>query len=120
MAPPAARENWVYYEKHRLATVAQWGAGTTLSDSIAGNAQYNPNLVGSDAAVEAVEWACISTGIVIRETANKVTKYLHLPGIAVGACSGEYTEYVFAEATSGFFHGRPICMRELRRLGAKP
>jgi hypothetical protein len=44
---------------------------------------------------------------------------MHLPGVTVGVCQGEETEYVFAECTSGFVHGRPISKRALRALGVK-
>ena len=120
--PQVARaDGWVRYTHHRQAAIAEWDAGLTLKRTAEPeeDSQYNPHLFGTDQAVMRIELLCVETGTQIRDSGNRETKYLRLPGVIVGVCSGEYTEYVFAECTSGFYHGRPISAAALRRLGVE-
>jgi hypothetical protein len=60
---------------------------------------------------------CINTGTKISDTGKRRTYYLLL-NHDVGACSGEFTRYVFAEwHVSGAIHGRPISLAALQRMG---
>lgn len=117
MAPEPRQDGWLRYTHHRRATIEEWDAGITRRSTVGGDSQYNPHIYNNDAAISELELRCVVEGTVIRETHNKRTAYMKLTDV-VGACSGEDTNYCFAECTSGFYHGRPICERELKRLGA--
>lgn len=82
------------------------------------DSQYNPHEFYTDPEIQAIELDCARNGVVIYETTNKVKKYLHVRGKIVGVCRGEETEYVFAECTSGFYHGWPASIGALRDMGA--
>lgn len=57
-------------------------------------------------------------GELINQTANKIKKYLHVPGTIIGACKGMDTEYVYAECTMSLhYHGRPVSEIALRKMG---
>jgi hypothetical protein len=118
MAPPPRQDGWQYYTHHRRATIAEWDAGETLRNTAnGGDAQYNPHIYSTHESIRELELHCILDGKIIRETPNKLTAFMKLD-VVVGACSGQYTPYVFAECTSGFYHGRPMCEDALRKIGA--
>jgi hypothetical protein len=119
MAPPPRPDGWLKYTHHRLAEIQSWDSRETHAKTRGPGAdsQYNPHLFQTDEQVRAIEERCILEGIVIRETANKVKKYLQVRGVIIGACSGMDTDCVFAECTSGFYHGRPISDIALRKMG---
>lgn len=122
MAPGPAPQRWVRYSHHRGATVDEWDRGITVrqTQKIGGRTQdskYNPHFFHTDEQIQAIELRCITDGVVIRDSGHRVTKYLHIRGVIVGACCGVETEYIFAECTSGDYHGRPISIEALRDLG---
>lgn len=114
-------DGWVQYKYHRMATVDDWDSGETLRATTEPeyDAQYNPRLFHSDEVVETLERLAYERGLTITDIGHKEKRYFRLEGQIVGACSGEYTQFLFVECTSGFFHGRPISLKELRRLGVK-
>jgi hypothetical protein len=65
-----------------------------------------------------MEFQCIDEGEVYIDHAKIKKFYMKRNGI-VGACSGQLTEYVFAEwhAADGSVHGRPISISRLREMG---
>lgn len=103
---------WVRYERHRVATPADWDAGIPLRRSAEprGRAQYNPYRFGSDEAVREMELRCFRTG---KPLPGKRARYLQTEEV-VGVGSGFVTSLVYAECTSGFVHGRPSSPQVLR------
>jgi hypothetical protein len=98
-----------------MATKAQWDGLVWHEKTARGGypSQYNPHRYGSDPAVRQLELKCFRKGILIEP---RGARYMHL-GHIVGVCSGEETEYVFAECSSGFVHGRPISTIALKKMG---
>jgi hypothetical protein len=119
MAQVPRDDGWLRYRKHRRATVGEWDAGVTLRETaqIGADSQYNPHLLETDEQVRELELRCYLQGELIRDSINRETRYFQIADTIVGACSGVYTSFVFVECTSGFFHGRPISPKALRRLG---
>ena len=117
MAPAPLR--WARYTHHRQATIEEWDSGETRKKTRGKgrDSQYNPHLFYTDEQVQALELRCIQEGVTIKESGHRITKYLRLEGTIVGACRGMETEYVFAECTSGDYHGRPISTLALRDMG---
>jgi len=96
--------------------MADWAAEIPHKSSAKknGRAFYNPYVYGSDELINELEMRCWEEGILIERTGKK---YMHVVGQIVGVCSGEVTEYVFAECASGFVHGRPISTTALKGMG---
>lgn len=88
---------WLSLEKHRKVNKKRWDNGQALAMSKNKASQYNPHLYFTDEEVKALETLCLSTGTVIYENADFRSCYLRIPGVEVGVCSGEITEYVYAE-----------------------
>ena len=111
---------WVAYVKHRRATGKSWLSGKVLSLSNDGPSQYNPMVFNTDQAVRELELACIEHGTLIKEVPDlKRTYYMKdQQNRVIGACSGQYTAFVFAEwHRVGYIHGRPISRTALEKLG---
>jgi len=121
MCRPNWPKNWQNRPKHRKATCRTWDnddAKRWTADED-GEAQYNPYLFPDDASVQEIELRCIETGEPIKTTGRKRTFYLNCFQ-TVGVCSGEHTEYVFAEwLEAGEYHGRPISITALRNKGVR-
>jgi hypothetical protein len=117
MALQPRNDGWLDYTHHRRATIQEWDSGVTLTKTKNGDSQYNPHFYSTDEQIRELELHCVMEGAIIRETANKRTAFMKLNHI-VGACSGFETRYAFAECTSGFYHGRPMCEEKLKQLGA--
>lgn len=116
-----AKVVWRRLKKHREVTKKHWDASDARKWSKGGHAQYNPHHYHTDQQIEAIERLCLATGIPLVDAGNFVSCYLHLPGQIVGACSGEFTEYVYAEMYNGQYHGYPISPQLLRkRHGVNP
>src|SRR5438874_2133163 len=98
-------KRWVKLDKHHQATVDDWRASNAQRWSINGDSQYNPELYGDSAAVQKLEEDCISNGTLIGNATHRIRKYLRKKGVNIGYCKGELTDYVFAECTSGAYHG---------------
>jgi|GEM_PF-5196362 len=105
---------WAYYKRHRLASRRTWDEGRARKSSEHGPAQYNPHIYQDDVRVEELELTCWRTDIPIPNRPN--ARYMRAADV-VGVCKGIETEFVFAECTDGFVHGRPISDVALRFLG---
>jgi hypothetical protein len=118
---PRWRRLWTRYKgKHRQAHIPQWDSEEVLEWTDGGDAQYNPHEFATDEQVRELELRCLDSGSLVRDAGHKRTYYMRCPGVTVGACSGEYTEYVFVEwLDSGTVHGRPMCESELKRKGVR-
>jgi len=118
MPPLAENTNpeWVKYRNHRRAKVKDWEASRAKKSTEKGDAQYSPVDFGTDTAVEELEFHCLKKGKLIRESENRITLYCDMERI-IGACSGEFTQFVFVEMTCGKYHGRPISPSALKTLG---
>ena len=108
---------WQYYPRHRHATREDWDNKIPHKRSAerGGLSKYNPYLFGSDEEVSELEMRCHRTGVLIE---FREAHYLYV-GLVVGVCSGDETEYVFAECSSGFVHGRPISITALKKMGVE-
>lgn len=103
-------KQWQRVVKHRQANAAKWASSQarTWSEGPYGAAQYDPGRYGTDPAVEELELGCVEHGKLLSDTGKRRTYYRKMDH-TVGVCSGEPTEYVFAEwLMSGEIHGRPI------------
>lgn len=117
MVRDCSNPEWQYYDRHRRAKRPDWDSGRAKASSGKPNglAQYNPYLYGHDATVKSIEMDCWSSGI---EIPGHGTKYKQADNV-VGVCSGVETEFVFAECTDGFVHGRPISKKALSKMGVR-
>lgn len=94
------------------------------------NAQFNPHLISSATAAEPLELACIESGIPITDLSDQnrrkhklymdCREHFNDDQIVIGYCSGIKTPFLFVEwKIDGGFHGRPMCIVELKKNGAK-
>lgn len=119
------RLNWEARKKHRKSTVREWDSGETVkwTKEKGDHSQYNPHLLASDADVRDLEIRCVNEGVAILGQSNKIRCfYMKRDDLGtVGACMGEYTDYVYAEwhMSGGAIHGRPISKKALRLKGIK-
>lgn len=121
MCVQAWPKQWEYRPKHREAKAADWIAKDTLKWTIPKGApsQYNPLIYTSNADVEQAELDCVDNGVCLKFTKN-VRKFYRKLDHVVGACSGEETNYIYAEwHMSGAIHGRPISEKLLKQYGVK-
>jgi hypothetical protein len=110
--------------KHRRASIEAWDCSEArASTKRPGEAQYNPRLYFTDDQVREIEILTVENGTLISDGDNLKTYYKKIDGtVFAGACSGEFSFYVFAEwGISGCIHGRPISedalVRKLRKKG---
>lgn len=107
--------HWVDRLKHRPPPGVPW---KRLIEESKQNAYYHLDYSSPDAR-RGLETQCIREGICFRHDQDgKQCYYLKMDRI-VGASKGEETEYVYAEISSGNFHGWPITAAELRRKGVQ-
>lgn len=108
---------WRRLRKHTDVNRTIWDASEARrrSGQPDGAALYNPYLYHSNPQIETLERRCIETGIVISDTGNFASCYLLVAGGPVGACSGEFTNYVYAEMYGGTYHGYPISPSLLKK-----
>jgi hypothetical protein len=112
-------KRWYRYGKHRQSTTAQFQASHARkwSGQHGGSSQYDPVRYGTDQSIEQLEMDCVEQGIRIDGDVNVRRFYRHM-GHVVGVCSGEFTEYVYAEwCVSGEIHGRPVSEKKLAKYG---
>lgn len=109
-----AHVHWQKLSKHRVKA-AVWDVSDARKSSKDGPAKYNPKTY-NDPTIEALERHCIESGTVVDETADFVSCYVcvDLAEPFVGACSGDFTHYVWSEMYGGAFHGYPISEKLLR------
>ena len=116
--PVVTANEWIRYEKHRKANVKSWDNSDATRWTQDGPSQYNPHFYHTDQEILTVEMDCVNSGTPIDTSdPNPHEFYMYLDGPPVGACSGEKTNYVFAEHNHQGFHGRPISDKALRNKG---
>lgn len=105
---------WMFVPKHRT-TMADWDNEYPHEASAKphGRSFYDPYAYGTDELVKELELLVWQDGILIE---RRKAKYMDR-GQTIGVCSGELTNYAFAECVSGFVHGRPISPAALKRMG---
>ena len=112
---------WVRYPNHRMAKAADYIRSDARHWTLEGDSQYNPQLFSTDQAIRRLELHCMRYGTLIKKSTSGHRKTFFMDAKKeVGYCSGEKTSFVFTEITSGNYHGRPISVLALRKLGVKP
>jgi hypothetical protein len=109
--------------KHKTSSKRNWERSNTKAWTAGKNeaAQFDPNIPEEDLSkwlIESVNADPNSNfhfGTPIRSVCHKRTFYRKMGG-TVGACNGEFTEYIYVEYhNSGLVHGWPISESELER-----
>ena len=115
--PELQPRRWDFLPKHRkVRSQAKWDSGEALARTINEPSQYLADI--TLAMQQALEMHCIDEGVMFRDH-GEVKRFYLKSGRIVGACSGELTEYVYAEwdsGSGGLVHGRPISIRRLREM----
>jgi len=96
---------------------------TTKRENGAEKRAAMPNMTHTNTAqmrrVKIAETNCVEKGILIEQTENVRTYYKKLDH-TVGVCSGEFTDYIYAEwHDGGPVHGRPISVKALEIMQVK-
>jgi hypothetical protein len=102
--------------KHRKADYRKWIRDDVRWRTVNGDSQYDPHLTRAEQ--EQLEMLCIDEGEAYVDVGD-VQKFYMDVGRTIGACSGELTQYIFAQwdrGKGGLVHGRPISIRRLREM----
>jgi hypothetical protein len=85
--------------------------------TVNGDSQYDPHLSLDEQRT--LELLCIDEGEAYTDVGEVQKFYMKVDRI-IGACSGELTDYIFAQwdgGKGGLIHGRPISVKRLREMG---
>jgi len=114
--PHLQPRRWEVLRKHRKADLRKWYRDDVCWRTVDGDSQYDPHLTIDEQ--RNLEFLCIDEGEVYTDV-GEVQKFYMNVGRIIGACSGELTQYIFAQwdgGKGGLIHGRPISVKRLRQM----